>query len=177
MYYRVAIQPTISSCWRWKSDMLNSLETLLRVLRIYRPLPQDHLRVFSCDSREDMNEQLARENNGMGSTSVTAEQFLHERLIDTGSAAHKVTQVGASSYRTVRSIGVATQPNPGEQIMEPDRRHENAASPLEKRRIELERGPGGDHDLPYTFALPESWPQVLAWMKLLAKVHNGELAL
>jgi len=40
-------------------------------------------------------------------------------------------------------------------------------SSLDMRRIEVERGTGGDHDLPYTFALPPSWPQVLAWMKLL----------
>jgi len=46
---------------------------------------------------------------------------------------------------------------------------------LERRREVLERGPGGDHDLPYSFSLPLSLPQVLAWMTLLVKVHRGEL--
>ena len=49
------------------------------------------------------------------------------------------------------------------------------ASALERRRLEIERGPGGDHDVPYRFALPACLPQVLAWMRLLAKVHRGEL--
>jgi hypothetical protein len=48
---------------------------------------------------------------------------------------------------------------------------------LEKRREELERGAGGDHDLPYQFTLPTSMPQVLAWVKLLARVQQGEFQL
>lgn len=48
-------------------------------------------------------------------------------------------------------------------------------SVLERRREELESGPGGDHDFPYSFSLPLSLPQVLAWMALLAKVQKGEL--
>ena len=47
-------------------------------------------------------------------------------------------------------------------------------SSLERRRLELERGPGGDHDLPYRFSLPRSLPQVLAWMTLLAKVQRSK---
>jgi hypothetical protein len=46
---------------------------------------------------------------------------------------------------------------------------------LERRQEELESGPSGDHDLPYSFSLPLSLPQVLAWMTLLARVHRGEL--
>jgi hypothetical protein len=46
---------------------------------------------------------------------------------------------------------------------------------LERRRLELELGPGGDHDVPYTFALPVSMPQVLAWTRLLAQVQRGEV--
>jgi hypothetical protein len=49
------------------------------------------------------------------------------------------------------------------------------ASALERRLLELERGPGGDHAVPYRFALPACLPQVLAWMRLLAKVHRGEV--
>ena len=46
---------------------------------------------------------------------------------------------------------------------------------LERRRLELELGPGGDHDVSYTFALPLLMPQVLAWMRLLAQVQRGEV--
>jgi hypothetical protein len=48
-------------------------------------------------------------------------------------------------------------------------------SALERRREELESGPGGDHDIPYRFSLPISLPQVLAWMSLLVRVQHGEL--
>ncbi len=46
---------------------------------------------------------------------------------------------------------------------------------LDKKRLELELGPGGDHDESYNFALPASMPQVFAWMRLLARVQRGEL--
>ncbi len=48
-------------------------------------------------------------------------------------------------------------------------------SALERRREELESGPGGDHDIPYSFSLPLSLPQVLAWTTLLVRVQQGEL--
>jgi hypothetical protein len=48
---------------------------------------------------------------------------------------------------------------------------------LERRQLELELGPGGDHDVPYTFTLPVRMPQVLAWIGLLAKVQRGEVEL
>jgi hypothetical protein len=47
-------------------------------------------------------------------------------------------------------------------------------SPLDKRREDLERGAGGDHDLPHRFTLPTSMPQVLAWVKMLARVQQGD---
>jgi hypothetical protein len=46
---------------------------------------------------------------------------------------------------------------------------------LDHRRAELERGAGGDHDLPYRFTLPGSMPQLLAWARLLARVEHGDL--
>jgi hypothetical protein len=48
-------------------------------------------------------------------------------------------------------------------------------SSLERAREDLESGAGGDHDLPYRFTWPFSTLQVLAWIKLQARVHNGEL--
>jgi hypothetical protein len=52
---------------------------------------------------------------------------------------------------------------------------EGHMSPAEIKRLELELHTKGDHDSPYTFTLPTSMPQILAWTKLLARVHNGEL--
>ncbi|HEX6554554.1 MAG TPA: hypothetical protein VF026_17435 [Ktedonobacteraceae bacterium] len=46
---------------------------------------------------------------------------------------------------------------------------------LEGRRLELENGAGGDHDVAYRFVLPPSMPQVLAWTRLLASRERGEL--
>jgi hypothetical protein len=52
---------------------------------------------------------------------------------------------------------------------------EKHMSLIEIKRLELEMHSGKDHDCPYVFALPANMPQVLAWMRLLARVHNGEL--
>ncbi|HZU66166.1 MAG TPA: hypothetical protein VFA09_02710 [Ktedonobacteraceae bacterium] len=46
---------------------------------------------------------------------------------------------------------------------------------LENRRLELESGAGGDHDVAYRFVLPPSIPQVLVWMRRLASRARGEL--
>lgn len=46
---------------------------------------------------------------------------------------------------------------------------------LEKKRLEIEYGPGGDHDTPYRFALPISMPQLLAWTRLQVQVQAREL--
>jgi hypothetical protein len=81
MYYRVAIQGDVSPTWQWKSTTISSIDPLLQFLRRFHDLPQDHLRVFSSSSREEMSEQLVRENNGLGSQSVTAAQFLQERML------------------------------------------------------------------------------------------------
>src|SRR5215471_18043886 len=81
MYYRVAIQVASTSLWQWKSTALSSLDTLFQFLRLYRALPPDRLRVFSSCSREGLAEQLEQENQGLASTSVTAAQFLQERMI------------------------------------------------------------------------------------------------
>ena len=81
MYYRVAIQVDPSPFWQWKASALSELSALFQWLRLDRALPHDRLWIFSCTSLEEMNEQLVRENQGLGSTSVTAAQFLNERLM------------------------------------------------------------------------------------------------
>lgn len=173
MYYRVAIQGDTSLPWRWTSTALSSLETLVQFLRRYGALRIDHLRVFSSSSREDLEEQLMQENTGLGSPSVTAAHFLQERLIHSPGVTRGTP--AREGDQPMASIAVATQ----SAALIPSRDESGLVgkerSSLERRRLELELGPGGDHDVPYRFVLPLSMPQVLAWMKLLTKVQHDEL--
>ena len=53
----------------------------------------------------------------------------------------------------------------------------DVVSILDCKRVELERGEGGDHDLPYHFAFPAMWPQARAWTELLVLVQLGDTGL
>jgi hypothetical protein len=168
MYYRVAIQQggdrlDSSSTWEWKSSPLASLNTLMHWLQVYRALPHERLRIFSSCSREELNEQLARENQGLESTSLTAAQFLQER------------RLALPSYERTPSTAVVAWlalPQTRRREKDLDGRSMNA---LERRRLELELGTGSDHDVPYSFCLPLSLPQVLAWIRLMSRVQHSEL--
>jgi hypothetical protein len=175
MYYRVAIQRDPSALWQWKSTPLSSLNTLFQWLQFYRAFPQDRLRIFSSPSRDEMNEQLARENQGLGSTSVTAAQFLQDRMIRSQEAGWAASGRGTRWNEPTASIAVAIESASNERSWGAYTLDERGTSFLEKRRVELEGGAGGDHDVPYSFALPTCVPQVLAWMKLLVKVQGGAL--
>ena len=76
VYYRVALMTDQSPTWKWKSSILTSLEVLFKFLKIYRAVPKDHIRVFLSSKAEKMDELLTRENNGLISNSLTAEQLL-----------------------------------------------------------------------------------------------------
>jgi hypothetical protein len=175
MYYRVAIQLDPSLIWQWKSTALSSLDTLFQWLRLYRAVPQDHLRVFSSSSREDLDELLMRENNGGASGSSTAAQFLQDRMIGSREVVWVAAASGTQENKPTTSIAVVTEPQPDEisrKVQPPDDR---GLSFLDKRRVELESGSGGDYDILYRFALPISMPQVLTWVKLLVRVQGGDL--
>ncbi len=177
MYYRLAIQRGRDqldrpSTWQWKSTALSSLQSLFQVLRLYGALPQEHLRVFSSPSREGLEEQFRQENSGLGSASVTAAQFLQERMIQ----ARAVTSAGGlQGHEGTTSIAVSTSTRLDESGGAAHVLGERSMSSLERRRLEQELGAGGDHDVPYHFALPLSMPQVRAWMRLLGRVQRGEL--
>jgi hypothetical protein len=162
MYYRVAFQVDAQPPWKWQSTALSSPHIVLQWLQVYRVFPQERLRIFSSSSREELNEQLARENQGRLSTSIPATQFLQARGITPRGAVREAGAGGARAHERTTSTPAQILPSPDENCM----------SPLEKRREELERGAGGDHDLPYQFMLPTSTPQVLAWVKLLARVER-----
>ena len=115
MYYRVAIQTGASSTWQWKSTTLSSLLPLFQFLRRFHDLPQDHLRVFSSSSREEMDEQLKRENNGLGSDSVTAAEFLQERMLGSKQGTSATESTGpalneSSSETVTREMSAAGSP-------------------------------------------------------------------
>lgn len=155
--------------------MLSSLDTLFQFLRLYQALPQDHVRVFSSSSQEGLKEQFVQENTGLGSNSVTAAQFLLERMLRstqvTGDTQERRKGVRENQERA--SIAVTTNARLNESSKAADVRYERTMSSLDRRRLEVELGAGGDHDVPYAFVLPPSMPQVLAWMMLLTRVHRG----
>jgi hypothetical protein len=164
MYYRGAIQVDPSPTWQWKSTALSSLNLVLQWLQFYRAFPQERLRIFSSSSREALHEQLVRENQGLASTSVPATQFLQARGITPRGAVGEACAGGARAHEHTAFIPAKTSPTPDGR----------GVSELDKRREELEYGAGGDHDLPYRFTLPTSLPQVLGWVKLLARVRQGD---
>jgi hypothetical protein len=180
MYYRVAIQRQGDQLdrppnWQWTSTVLSSLQTLFQFLRLYGALGHDHLRVFSSSSRVGLEEQLMQESLGLGSPSVTASLFLQERLLHSLELTRGTPEREEGASQQMASIAVAPQP-----LVQIRGREENGTvgrsmSALESRRLELELGPGGDHDVPSSFVLPPSMRQVLAWMRLLARRERGEL--
>jgi hypothetical protein len=177
MYYRIAIQRGRGQLdqppsWQWKSTALSSLQSLFQVLRLYRALPQEHLRVFSSPTREGLQEQLVQENSGCSSASVTAAHFLQQRLI---SSTGVTSARGSPGHEGTTSIAASTRTRLDESAIATCAVGETRMSSLDRRRLEHELGAGGDHDVPYHFALPFSMPQVLAWIRLMGRVHRGEL--
>jgi hypothetical protein len=174
MYYRVATRVNAAPTWQWKSTVLSSLDTLFQFLRLLRALPQDQLQVFSSCSRQGLSEQLEQENKGLASNSVTAAQYLRERMIHPPAVRRSPERERGTSLEMVPIAVIGQQPlsERGRGVNALERKD---MSSLEKRREELESGPGGDHDLPFRFSLPSSLPQVFAWMTLLVRVHRGEL--
>jgi hypothetical protein len=170
MYYRVAIQEESTPLWKWKSTALSDLAAVFQLLRLYRPLGLHGLRVFSSFSREELNEQLVRVNQGLESTSITAAQFLQERLIGLPELAWRTSTRANERTTSIANISEQSLGESSRKVHVPDGM---GICPLEKRREELESGAGGDHDIPYRFTLPDSMRQVLAWTKLREQVYIG----
>ena len=173
-YYRVAIQASDEASWKWKSTPLTSLEALFQLLRLYSAIPQDHLRVFMASSRQEMDVMLAQENNGMATNSVTVEHFLSERRICSLGMRQEGSS-GRTQEQQSRRVSTIKLPSLVESAPAETLLHEKALSALDKKRLELEMGAGGDHDQSYTFALPVSVLQLLAWARLFVSVQCGEL--
>jgi len=175
MYYRLAVQKNPTQTWQWRSTPLSSLNALFQYLRLYPVVSQAHLRVFSCTSRQCLEEMLKQENDGQTSNSMSVEQFLCERLLNSQTVMAAIPEKYEEVHQMITSLDTShTIPleDHKREIYPP---HETEMNPLERRRFALEEGAGGDHDVPYTFVLPTYMPVVLAWTKLLAKVQNGDL--
>ncbi|HEX6557051.1 MAG TPA: hypothetical protein VF026_30085 [Ktedonobacteraceae bacterium] len=197
-YYRLAVQDCQTTHWIWKTTAVTSLQAVFQLLRIYRMFPQNDTRVFTASSKEDLSEMLSRENRGLASSSVTAAQFLHQRNIRIPEAAQSISDQRASAQAVQQEVDVATwMKNIWERHVAAQTAQKETSvattSPLreymattgtpaslgmsvqEKRRLEIELGPGGDHDTPYLFTLPISLKERLAWIRLQTRVQAGEL--
>jgi hypothetical protein len=165
-YYRLALLTPQTRHWCWKTTALTSLQTVFHWLRIYRAFPQDHLRVFSSHSKEGLEEMFTSEKRGVPSGSVSAAQFLSERQMQVPQRTPGVPMQKTTVSRLDPSSASATnQANEKHSTMLflPKESH---VSVLDQKRLELERGPGGDHNVVYCFSLPQSLPQVRAWIRL-----------
>ena len=197
-YYRLAEQDRQTARWIWKTTAVTSLQGVFQLLRIYGVLPQGGTRVFTASSKEDLGEMLSRENNGLVSGSVTATQFLHERNMGVRERAQSALEQRAPAQPVQQEAGAATWvKDVWERHVAAQAARQEASvattSPLreyiattgapsslgmsvpEKRRLEIELGPGGDHDTPYLFTLPISLKERLAWIRLQTRVQGGEL--
>lgn len=174
MYYRVATRLDSASHLHWESRVIATLDGLLRVLRLYRTMPCDHICICFSSSVEGLDLMLGRANNGLASNSLTIDQFLDSRW---SIQHHEMTGL-ETELRAREHGGIEVAPS----AREPSQQEKRMSTPLEgsvdfldMRRLALELGTPGDHDISYKFTLPISVSQTLDWAKLLAMVHHGEL--
>jgi hypothetical protein len=107
-YYRLALQDRQTTRWAWKTTALTSLQAVFQLLRTYDKLPQDSIRVFTASAKEDHNEMLTHENNGLASSSVTATQFLQARNIAVLEREQSVSEQHVSAPAAQPGATVAT---------------------------------------------------------------------
>jgi hypothetical protein len=121
---------------------------------------------------------LAHGAKGLASSSIPVEHLLPGRWRTSQSLSQLELRQFESALRTRESAGIGAPSNGGELSLQEKRSSpapEGRRDVLDRRRLEVERGAGGDHDLPYEFTLPTSTPQVLAWVKLLVRVRESDL--
>jgi hypothetical protein len=180
MYYRVAIrregdQLDRLPSWQWKSTVFSSRQALFHFLRLSGALPPDQLMIFSSPSRESLEEQFSQGNTEFISHSITAQQFLQEWMIHSLKRIQRGPEQEGGEDQEPASDVVDDKTWSNENRNTAHTLDEGNMCRLSRRRLELEFGPGADHDIAYSFALPTSILQVLVWMSLLAKVHRREL--
>jgi hypothetical protein len=180
-YYRIALQNRQSTTWAWKTTVLTSLSAVFQLLKIYRSVPQYRIRVFTASTKEQLDEMLCLENSHRVSGSSTAAQFLLARKLSIPGITHDTPEQVLTEREIVvqpvrQEIAIAAgSALRGSSSSTVGSFNRGGMSLLERRRLELEDGPGGDHDTSYRFTLPPTTPQMLAWIRLRARVQEGEL--
>ena len=172
IYYRVGLRANETAEWRWKSTVVTSLQAILGLIKLYSCVPKDRIRVFFSSSVVAMNVMLARENEGLASNSVTAEQFLNGKRISPAEMARLESEPGPGADKVAVPTPVLAASAVNEKRVS---MNEGPINVLDIRRLEVEPGIPGDHDMPYKFSLPVSMSQTLAWLKLMVRVQSGEL--
>jgi hypothetical protein len=170
--------------------MLNTPGTLFDFLNVYDRVPKNRLRVFFATSMEVMNEMLVRENSGLLSNSITVEEFLksgkridgqHIKQLEFELVSQESKELIARSVITRKlgdecsSLQAASSSEPTNPVIAETRGNNQESNFMRLMREKLEWSGGNGYDTLYTFALPVSMPQALAWTRLLAKVQRGEL--
>ena len=173
-YYRIAIQSQHTPTWRWQTTKLTSLHAVLNYLHMYRCPQHTRLRVFFTSSVEAFDDLLALENQGGASFSVPAEQLLHGPLQASELEPGTTGEASAHEHKLVLPTSIATKEDRKDDSTSGLPVYTGGSPALEARRLEIELGAGGDHDLPYTFAFPRSMLESLAWIRLRASVQRGE---
>jgi hypothetical protein len=94
IYYRVAFHVELAPedeqrrvlapvmVWKWRSTLLSSPHALFTLLHVYRNISQEHIRVFFASSEAEMDEMLERQNMGLLSSSIAADQLLSGNSIN-----------------------------------------------------------------------------------------------
>ncbi len=142
--------------------MFTSLNTLFEFLKSYSRLPEGRLRVFFASSGDLLNEMLLRENSSHVSNSLSVEQFWLQRgRIDRLEMLLLEAELVVSKSRHLVAA-VAERPEYGRRTQPLDILA--SSTPVDQT-----------YDCAYTFALPTSMRQALAWATLLARVQRGEL--
>lgn len=108
---------------------------------------------------------------------ATADPIVVVRLIQLANqVAAEVTVVQADSEEALMQVlrdvargtatGQSSSPLPG---LTATPRVRVADPPLDQRRLEIETGPGSDHDQPYAFVLPPDHAVMTSWVHLFAR--------
>ena len=172
IYYRLAYQKSQADLWTWKTTVLTSLPPVLQWLRIYGSFPQDRIRVFSSPAKENLEKMLLRENCSLPSGSVTAEQFLRDKHMQVPQRTQDTSTQETTEQKSDASIAFLSEYENSTMPFPPNKRGMDF---LDRKRMEIEQGAGGDHDIPYHFTLPIFMPQLLAWIRLQSKASEEVL--
>ena len=178
--YRVAWKRHETSLWQWKSTKLSTLHAVFGFLRLYHMIPVERMHVFSSFSLEDLNEQLREENEREAlliAERMQQEQHIEERIVAEKDERTTETQekFEEEHHRQKQEAFVARLAASLNKNGVYTAVFNGSVDASGQKRLEYELGAGGDHDVPYTYTPPESFPLRLAWTRLLGKVQRGEL--